>query len=62
MWSVSLPAKFLRYQVGDALRPGDIILSHYRTDLLPHLKRALREIEASGLRVARLEDYLRPGR
>jgi peptidoglycan/xylan/chitin deacetylase (PgdA/CDA1 family) len=60
MWSVSLPVKHLRYQVGDSLRPGDIILSHYRTDLIPSLKKALRDIKRQGYTVARLEDYLKP--
>ena len=59
-WSVSLPDEEIQYQVGPGFRPGDIILSHYRSDLIPHLGILLAEIKRQGFTVARLEDYLPP--
>ena len=53
-WSVSLPDEEIQYQVGPGFRPGDIILSHYRSDLIPHLGILLAEIKRQGFTVARL--------
>ena len=60
-WSVSLPGKTLEYQTKkQALEPGDIILTHFRADLLPALRKAVKDIRRQGFEVARLEDYLLP--
>ncbi len=60
-WSVSLPGKTLEYQTKkQALEPGDIILTHFRADLLPDLRKAVKDIRRQGFEVARLEDYLLP--
>src|SRR5690606_17672995 len=60
-WSVSLPGKKLEYQTKKAeLEPGDIILTHFRPDLLPALRKAVKDIRAQGFEVGRLEDYLTP--
>ena len=56
--NVSLPAAFLRYAQGDKLKPGDIILTHWRPDLYKHLPRALKDIKRQGFKVAALQDYL----
>ena len=58
MWSVSQPGRYLRFQEGDRLRPGDIILMHFEGDYVTYLNRTLSIIEASGFTVGRLEDYL----
>ncbi len=60
LWTVSLPHDKLVYQVGDHLRPGDIILTHFRWDLMDYLPAVIADIQAQGFRVARLEDYLPP--
>ncbi|MDQ1305537.1 MAG: hypothetical protein QG671_1368 [Actinomycetota bacterium] len=59
-WSVTLPDEEFHFQEGDHFLPGDIILSHYRDDLVPHLKIMLAELQRQGFRLARLEDYLPP--
>lgn len=41
-----------------ALRPGDIILTHFRPDLYDNLVTLKQAADAAGLRIARLEDYL----
>lgn len=58
LWDVSLPQRYLRYAQGDKLRPGDIILTHWRPDLYKHLRPALRDIARQGFKVAALQDYL----
>ena len=58
LWTVSLPGCCLRYQVGDELRPGDIILTHWREDLADDLLYTLKIIHAQGFKVAALQDYL----
>ena len=41
------------------LTPGDVLLLHWRADLLANLQQVKALADAQGLRVARLEDYLR---
>lgn len=43
-----------------ALKAGDILLLHWRPDLLTNLKRVVALARFQGLRIARLEDYLQP--
>ncbi|MFI0821890.1 polysaccharide deacetylase family protein [Streptomyces sp. NPDC021098] len=65
LWRAEMEPKGLAYRSGSGLRPGDIILAHFRgpeqlnghsmTDMITEL---LREIQAQGFTVARLEDYI----
>ncbi|RFU87795.1 polysaccharide deacetylase family protein [Streptomyces triticagri] len=64
-WRASMQINDLRYAEGDGLRPGDIILAHFRgpdelhgTSLTEMTTRMLRHIQSQGYTVARLEDYL----
>ena len=41
--------------------PGDIILMHFRTDLVENLQLVLSRARAEGYRIGRLEDYLGTG-
>ncbi len=60
-WSVSLPGNRLEYQKANgSLKPGDIILTHFREGLVPDLRKAVKQIRRQGFEVARLEDYLTP--
>ncbi|MDI3405535.1 polysaccharide deacetylase family protein [Streptomyces cavernicola] len=65
LWRASMQAKDLRYAAEGRLRPGDIILAHFRgpaelggATLTEATARMLRSIQAQGYTVARLEDYL----
>ncbi|QFR02925.1 polysaccharide deacetylase family protein [Streptomyces phaeolivaceus] len=65
LWRASMQINDLRYAVGDRLRPGDIVLAHFRgpeqlngTTLTEMTTRLLRRIQQQGLTVGRLEDYL----
>ncbi|WNE98235.1 polysaccharide deacetylase family protein [Streptomyces luomodiensis] len=65
LWRAEMEPGGLVYRSGDGLRPGDIILAHFRgpdllegrtmTDMITSM---LREIQAQGFTVARLEDYI----
>lgn len=58
LWNASLPGDLLRYQNGNELKSGDIILTHWRDDLAPDLLRTLQDINAQGFKIAALQDYL----
>ncbi|MFJ4711155.1 polysaccharide deacetylase family protein [Streptomyces sp. NPDC088785] len=65
LWRASMRIDDLRYADGDRLRPGDIVLAHFRgpaelkgTSLTEMTSRMLRRIQAQGFTVARLEDYV----
>jgi peptidoglycan/xylan/chitin deacetylase (PgdA/CDA1 family) len=58
LWDVSLPHKVLRYANGSVLKPGDIILIHWRPNLYRDINVAIDAAQQQGLRVAALQDYL----
>jgi peptidoglycan/xylan/chitin deacetylase (PgdA/CDA1 family) len=58
LWDVSLPHSVLRFASGTRFQPGDILLVHWRPHLARDLPVALDAIEAAGLHVAALQDYL----
>ncbi|MER5950837.1 polysaccharide deacetylase family protein [Streptomyces sp. NPDC001904] len=65
LWRASMQINDLRYADGDRLRPGDIILAHFRgpadlkgTTLTEMTSRMLRRVQEQGFTVARLEDYV----
>ncbi|MFC7307462.1 polysaccharide deacetylase family protein [Streptomyces monticola] len=65
LWRASMQINDLRYAEGGKLRPGDIVLAHFRgpdelkgASLTEMTARMLRRIQAQGYTVARLEDYL----
>ncbi|GHB44792.1 hypothetical protein GCM10010347_12770 [Streptomyces cirratus] len=65
LWRVSMQITGFQYAEGSALRPGDIILAHFRgpaelkgeteTQMTTHM---LQRIQEQGFKIARLEDYL----
>jgi peptidoglycan/xylan/chitin deacetylase (PgdA/CDA1 family) len=65
LWRVSMQIHDFQYAQGDALRPGDIVLAHFRgpnelkgSTLTQMTARMLRRIQAQGYAIGRLEDYL----
>ena len=46
---------------GPAFHPGDILLLHFRTDLIQNLKLVFAKVAAEGYTIGRLEDYLGTG-
>jgi peptidoglycan/xylan/chitin deacetylase (PgdA/CDA1 family) len=60
LWEGTMNDGVLRLQHPGPLAPGDIILMHFRTDLLQNLKNLSAAAYLTGLRVAPLEQYLPP--
>ncbi|MDX3537287.1 polysaccharide deacetylase family protein [Streptomyces sp. MB09-01] len=65
LWRVSMQINNFQYADGSALRPGDIILAHFRgpSELKGATEtqmttRMLQRIQEQGYRIGRLEDYL----
>ncbi|GAC1503606.1 MAG: polysaccharide deacetylase family protein [Pseudarthrobacter sp.] len=58
-WEAKANAGHMDYQVGNALRPGDIVLMHFRPEFAADLA-AFRQAQlAAGLEVVLLEDFLK---
>ncbi len=60
LWEGTMNDGVLRLQHPGPLQPGDIVLMHFRTDLLQNLKNLSVAAYLSGLRVAPLAQYLPP--
>ncbi|MEU9142649.1 polysaccharide deacetylase family protein [Streptomyces sp. NPDC048349] len=65
LWKVSMQINNFQYAEGSALKPGDIILAHFRgpaelkgTTETQMTTRMLQRIQDQGYRIGRLEDYL----
>ncbi|MCX5204777.1 polysaccharide deacetylase family protein [Streptomyces sp. NBC_00237] len=65
LWRESMQIHNMRYAEGDRLKPGDIVLAHFRgpdelkgSTITEMTTRMLRRIQDQGFTVARLEDYL----
>jgi peptidoglycan/xylan/chitin deacetylase (PgdA/CDA1 family) len=59
-WRATMNDGRLDVQGGGPLRPGDIVLMHFRPDLRQNLEVALNAAQSVGLRPAPLEQYLTP--
>lgn len=60
LWTGATNDGRLDLQHPGRLQAGDIILMHFRTDLLQNLRVALNAAEAAGLTPGRLDEYLTP--
>jgi peptidoglycan/xylan/chitin deacetylase (PgdA/CDA1 family) len=58
MWKETVDKGRVRFQEGRTVRPGDIILMHFRPAFVADFLAALRAIHRAGLTPARLQDYL----
>jgi peptidoglycan/xylan/chitin deacetylase (PgdA/CDA1 family) len=57
-WRETVDKGIVRYQVGNSVQPGDILLMHFREAFAADLTAAVNAIHASGLQVALLENYV----
>lgn len=57
-WEAKANAGRMDYQVGDSLRPGDIVLMHFRPEFAADLAAFRTAQIAAGLQVVLLEDFL----
>jgi len=58
LWKGSTNDGRFDLQDGTQLTPGDIVLMHFRTDLLQNLERVFQVCREQGFAIARLEDYI----
>ncbi|WP_338931556.1 polysaccharide deacetylase family protein [Streptomyces netropsis] len=65
LWEATMQINDMRYAQGGKLRPGDIVLAHFRgpkelkgTSMTRMTTNMLRSIQKQGYTVARLEDYV----
>ena len=60
LWEVVVDHGRVRHRTVAQLRPGDIVLFHFEDGLGDSLRMFAQQVQAAGLRIARLEDYLVP--
>ncbi len=58
MWKETVDKGIVRFQEGNSVRAGDIILMHFRPAFVKDFLAALAAIKRAGLTPARLEDYV----
>jgi len=57
-WKETINAGIVRYQVGNKVQPGDIMLMHFRPTVVQDFIAGLQAIKDAGLTPALLEDYI----
>ena len=60
LWEVSVNGADVGYRTMPQLRPGDILLMHFRPSFVTELRALADRVDEAGLRFALLEDYLVP--
>lgn len=58
-WEAKANAGGMDYQVGSSLRPGEIVLMHFRPEFPSDFGAFMKAQKAAGLKVVLLEDYLK---
>lgn len=58
MWSAKANGGSMQYQVGKKLRPGDIVLMHFRPEFRHDLESFVDAMKAAGLQNELLEDWI----
>ena len=61
-WNVQADHQFIQMRSSLTLMPGDIILMHYKSDLLASLQWVMEQMRADRLKPAFLNDYLKYGK
>lgn len=57
-WSVVVGGKHISYQEGNSLKPGDIVLMHFRDEFAEDLAVFIKAQKQAGMRVELLENYV----
>jgi hypothetical protein len=60
LWEVSVSGADVTFRTTPQLRPGDILLMHFRPSFVSELRALADRAREAGLRFALLEDYLVP--
>jgi hypothetical protein len=59
-WVVVVDQATLQYQLAHTLRPGDIVLMHFRDEFVADMQAFVDAARAAGLHTELLEDWLAP--
>lgn len=59
-WIAKANGGSMQYQIGNKLRPGDIVLMHFRPEFKQDLQAFTEAVRAAGLQTVLLEDWLDP--
>lgn len=62
LWNVIADDRIIRMRRSHQLLPGDIVLMHYRSDIIASLEHLMNQLRHDGLKPALLADYLKYGR
>ncbi len=57
-WVAKANGGLMQYQIGDKLRPGDVVLMHFRPEFASDMKSFVEAMKNSGLHTALLEDAI----
>ncbi|QQS21520.1 polysaccharide deacetylase family protein [Candidatus Saccharibacteria bacterium] len=57
-WRAKVDGGAVQYQEGSSLKPGDIVIMHFRPDFKADIDAFVTAMQASGLHTERLEDWL----
>jgi peptidoglycan/xylan/chitin deacetylase (PgdA/CDA1 family) len=57
-WIAKANGGSMQYQIGDKLRPGDVVLMHFRPEFAADMQAFVNAMNAAGLHTALLEDAL----
>lgn len=60
LWEASVNGDVVGFRTVPRLRPGDVLLMHFRPSFVTELRALVERVDAAGLRFALLEDYLVP--
>jgi peptidoglycan/xylan/chitin deacetylase (PgdA/CDA1 family) len=60
LWEASVNGHVVGFRTVPRLRPGDVLLMHFRPSFVTELRALVERVDAAGLRFALLEDYLVP--
>lgn len=60
LWIAKANGGSMQYQIGHSLRPGDIVLMHFRPEFSSDMQAFLDAEKAAGLHTELLEDWIRP--
>lgn len=60
LWIAKANGGSMQYQIGHSLRPGDIVLMHFRPEFKSDLQAFVDAAKAAGLHTELLEDWLSP--
>jgi peptidoglycan/xylan/chitin deacetylase (PgdA/CDA1 family) len=60
LWIAKANGGSMQYQIGDHLRPGDIVLMHFRPEFAQDMKAFVDAEKAAGLHTVLLEDWVSP--